>query len=920
MSPSLLVHRPRSAPSIITISMWGIAGILLVSAMYPHQSHALSQSVRAEQAPALFYSETGGPAMLGYTASMAVRFEPDAIYYRAQTGSLEMRLIGARAVAPVGLSEAGRLNVLRGSNPAAWRYGAPLYQKVIYRDAYPGIDLVYGGSLHTIKSEYIVAPNADPSQIRFRFGDSVTARVLNGSLTVKTNGAVFRESAPECYQDGAHGKTRVQASYHVFDDGTVGFSLGSYDVMRTLIIDPEVTFSTFWGGSLHDALTGVAAGDDGSMYVCGWSESADVPVLNASQPAWRGSTDAFVMKLSASNTIVYATYLGGSGQDQANAIEIDAAGNAYVAGWTASADFPRAGAFQQGLSGSRDAFVTKLSPAGGIVFSTYLGGSGADAANAIRVDASGSAYVAGQTMSSDFPATNGFQQRFGGVEDAFITKLSPAGNTLVYSTYLGGSGSDQAYGLAVLNGEAYVTGATNSIDFPIMNALQSRNQGGQDAFVTKIGISGSALAYSTYLGGSGGSPSAPETGRAIAVTASGEVVIVGMTNSPNFPLAAPLKTALQGLGADAFVTKLGATGSNLTFSTYLGGAAEDAAQSVAIAPDQTIYITGETMSADFPVVNATQSVKSGIRNAFILRIAADLRSIKWSSFLGGGGSDSAAAIALDASGSPVVAGVATSWDFPLRNAIQSYNASSYGGFVTRFADAVLWGGVYRAGHWIPNSSASPDVWFGNPGDIPVLGDWNHSGKLKIGVYRSNGQWFVDYNGNYQWDGPSIDRQTGFGMPGDIPVVGDWDGSGWLRIGVYRNGQWLVDWNGNFAWDGEPVDRSFWFGLPGDIPVVGDWDGTGRLRIGVYRQGQWFVDINGNKGWDGAGIDASFWYGIGGQLPVIGDWDGSGRRRIGVFDRGTWYVDYNASRSWDGIPVDRIFYFGAAGDIPIAGRW
>jgi hypothetical protein len=241
--------------------------------------------------------------------------------------------------------------------------------------------------------------------------------------------------------------------------------------------------------------------------------------------------------------------------------------------------------------------------------------------------------------------------------------------------------------------------------------------------------------------------------------------------------------------------------------------------------------------------------------------------------------------------------------------------------------------IYRNGLWYVDGNRNrawdgvpPDqlLSFGVAGDIPILGDWDGSGRRKLGVYRG-GSWYVDYNGNDRWDGTGTggDKIFSFGVPGDIPVIGDWDGTGRLRIGVYRNGLWYVDLNGNNQWDGTGSggDAIFSFGVPGDIPIVGDWDGSGRLRIGVYRNGLWYVDLNGNNQWDGAGPsgDAILSFGVPGDVPVIGDWDGSGKLRIGIYRGGLWYVDLNGNNQWDGQGADAIYLFGVPTDSPIVFR-
>jgi hypothetical protein len=321
------------------------------------------------------------------------------------------------------------------------------------------------------------------------------------------------------------------------------------------------------------------------------------------QSSLQGGRSAFVSKLNpAGNTLVFSTYLGGSGSDTANGIAVDAGLNSYVVGDTTSMNFP-ATAFQTAYHGSQDAFVSKISPDGGrLLYSTYLGGAGADHGAAIAVDSSGSAYIAGSTWSSDFPVANAYQRTIAGGSDAFIARLSSNGNTLLFSTYLGGSGGsvwypETAQGIALdTAGNAYVVGVTSSADFPLSHAAQPQLLGEMDAFVSKVNSSG-AMMYSTYLGGSG-----VEMGNAIAVDASGAAYVAGYTYSTDFPVTGGFQTAIGG-DCDAFMAKLSPAGDSLVYATYLGGSGSDTATGVALDASGNVYLSGWTLSGNFPVVN-----------------------------------------------------------------------------------------------------------------------------------------------------------------------------------------------------------------------------------------------------------------------------------------------------------------------------
>ena len=342
--------------------------------------------------------------------------------------------------------------------------------------------------------------------------------------------------------------------------------------------------------------------------------------------------DAFVTKLSAAgSTLVYSTYLGGSNIDQGFGITADGTGNAYVTGRTRSTNFPTANALQPTFGGGAfpyDAFVTKLNAAGStLLYSTYLGGSGDDSGFGIAVDSAGNAYVTGDTSSTNFPTANALQPTLGGTADAFVTKLNAAGSTLLYSTYLGGSSGDQGLGIAVDSaGNAYVTGGTNSTNFPTVNALQPTTGDTADAFVTKLNAAGSTLLYSTYLGGSSG-----DQGYDIAVDSAGNAYVTGFTSSTNFPIANALQPTFGGgtiiYSSDAFVTKLNAAGSTLLYSTYLGGRGDDWGRGIAADGTGNAYVTGDTYSTDFPTVNALQPAFGGgftLNDAFVAKIGVTL--------------------------------------------------------------------------------------------------------------------------------------------------------------------------------------------------------------------------------------------------------------------------------------------------------
>jgi hypothetical protein len=416
-----------------------------------------------------------------------------------------------------------------------------------------------------------------------------------------------------------------------------------------------LVYATYLGGSSHDVALGIAVDALGNAYVAGQTNSVDFPTsAGAFQPSFTGHpTELFVAKLDRNGSaLMYSTYLGGSGFEQQARIAVDRSGHAYVAGTTSSSDFPTTpGAFRSHHAGGRtgpfDAFVTKLNRTGtGLDYSTFLGGAGDDVTTGLDVDSRGNAYVTGYTDSLDYPTTPGAFQPVhandGNYFDVFITKLNPAGSGLVYSTFLGGSfvegregsGGDFSRAIAVDgHGSAYVTGVTGSPNFPTTpGAFQPAFAGGfsylgdgpYDAFVAKLDNSGSKLLYSSYLGGRSGN----DYGSAIAVDRHGNAYIAGETNSSDFPTASAIQGALggpRGVGAsDVFVAQVNRDGSQLVYSTYLGGAGTDVSFGIALAPLPTrgVFVVGGTASADFPTTPEAfqRTYGGGAYDAFVAKI------------------------------------------------------------------------------------------------------------------------------------------------------------------------------------------------------------------------------------------------------------------------------------------------------------
>ncbi len=578
----------------------------------------------------------------------------------------------------------GHANFLMGNDPENWRRDLPLYGRIRFTGLFPGVVATYGVADQRIKSEYTVSPGGDPQQIVLDYPDAASIRITpDGELLVRRDGIELQEHTPFAYQAEKDGtQTPVDCRFHLSDSHTVTFDLAPYDRTRPLIIDPTISYSTYFGGSGATSITSIALDSATNLYMTGWTESTDFPINGALQAANRGGVDAFVAKLSASGTaLVYATYIGGRSDDRGAGIAVDSSNQVIVTGSTTSSDFPlfsQLGAF----GGKRHAFVLKLNSVGNsFIFSTYLGGSGQDQGTAVTVDSSGNAYVVGDTTSTNFPVLSAVQASLGGKTDAFLTKFTPAGGIL-FSTYWGGSLDEHAGAVAINSSSIYVAGGTFSANVPVRGAYQATSGGNQDAFVTQFALAGSPMFYSTYLGGSGGISGSPEQANALAVDSSGNMYVAGVTSSTNFPTTTGAFQTAAGGAQDGFVTKINSSGSSLGYSTYVGTYGFDWIGGLALDSSGNTYLAGYTSGVTFPQVGSLQVFK-GMYDAFIAKLNPSGNGLLFSTYYGGTGADQANAIAVDASGNMFVAGQTASFDLPTQTPIQSANLSGATGWVAR---------------------------------------------------------------------------------------------------------------------------------------------------------------------------------------------------------------------------------------------
>jgi hypothetical protein len=567
----------------------------------------------------------------------------------------------------------GRINYLVGNDPAGWRTNIATYARVHYTDVYPGIDLVYYGNQQQLEYDFVVAPGADPRRIRMAFHGARDVSInADGDLILSIAGGEVRQRKPIVYQDARGVREPVHGRYVMKRGRQVGFELGAYDQSRPLVIDPVLVYSTYLGGSSRDEGNDIAVDANGNAYVGGETVSADFPIVSGAYSSLTGGTDGFVTKLnSTGSTLIYSTYLGGAAEDRVNGVAVDTLGYAYATGETnpSAVPFPTtAGAFDTTGNGALDGFVAKLDVTGAtLIYSTYLGGASSDRGIGIALDPAGNAYVTGQTFSSAFPTTAAaFDRTLDGFDDAFVTKVNTAGSGLEYSTYLGGGSTESGNGIAVDGaGYAYVTGQTMSLSPPFpttLLAFDSSRGGASDAFVTKLSQAGSALEYSTYLGGS-----SEEIGNGIAVDDAGKPYVTGETSSDDFPTTPGALDISRGGISDAFVTKLSLnlTGPPLAYSTYLGGTSGESGTDIAVDRFSNAHVTGSTSSTNFPTSSdAVQSVAGGGGDAFVSRLDAVGSALVHSTYLGGNNADSGNGIAVDSRGHAYVTGVTQSANFP----------------------------------------------------------------------------------------------------------------------------------------------------------------------------------------------------------------------------------------------------------------
>jgi hypothetical protein len=891
-----------------------------------------------------------------------------------------------------------RTNYFRGSDESSWRTNIPNYKSVRTNQIYDGIDVIWHGRENGgVQPDFVVHPNADLNQIQWKIEGAKDVELTStGDLVIKTEYSDIKQIRPRLYQESNNLLTEVGSKFLVQKNADSQFvkieidNSNQYETefCESKLLTSELAFSTFLGGSGSDNGEAIAIDAVGNSYVTGVTRSPQFPTTPGPlDPSLDGLEDVFVTKLNATGSaLVYSTYLGGNETDAGNDIAVDTSGNVYVVGRTVDGviDFPTTiGSFSPLHNGTNDAFVTKINPTGSaLIYSTFIGGTNGDQGYAIAVDTSGSAYITGLTFpnatGSAFPTTNGaFDTTQNGILDAFVTKLNPTGSALVFSTFLGGNASDFGTGIAVDNaGNTFLTGRTgnSSIPFPTTaGAFDTTQNGNDDVFVTKLNASGSALVYSTFLGGSSN-----DYGYSIAVNNSGNSFITGSSTNSQisvFPTTAgAFSTTHNGL-VDAFVSKLSIDGSALVFSTFLGGSNGDTGTGIKVDNSDNVYVLGLTdgeITSNFPTtIGAYDTTYNAYGDTFVSKFNRMGSNLIYSTFIGGSDYDYASDFSVDVSGNTYLTGNTSVSStvlplYPTTNGVFSptYNGGQTDAFVTKLTipqtrsvvfdfdgDGKTDISIYRPslGQWwysrssdngtrafqfgtttdkiapadytgdgktdIATFTPSTGFWnilrsedstfygfpFGANGDIAAPADFDGDGKADPAIFRSSSAtWFISKSSG----GTTIQQ---FGAIGDKPAVADFDGDGKADLSIYRVslGQW---WRVNSS-DGS--NRAFTFGTATDKPMQGDYTGDGKADVAFFRPttGEWFVLRSD---------DFSFYafpFGAAGDIPASGDYDGDGRFDPAVFrpTATTWFLN----RSTAGIG---IVGFGANGDSPVANAF
>ncbi|UCH89635.1 MAG: SBBP repeat-containing protein [Thermoplasmata archaeon] len=613
----------------------------------------------------------------------------------AEKATLKLNFEDANIASPEGsLLLPHKSNYFYGNDPSKWCTDVSNYAEIIYRNIYNNIDLKYYSTPSGLKYDFIVHPEGIPTDIKLRYDGAQDLNVESScDIRVQTHLGEVMDSNLFIYQESGESKTPLIGKFIITAPMTYGFEIGEgYDREKDLIIDPLV-YSTFVGGSSYDKSNDIKIDSSGNVYVTGIAASNDFPTTaNANDTTYNKGNDAFVLKLNPSGTsIIYSTYIGGSGEEECYGLDIYDNGDAYIVGYTSSIDFPTtSNANDTTFNGEQDIFVLKLGSSGSsLMYSTYIGGNRYDHGLAIQIDYSGNAYIAGTTRSDDFPTSaNAIDTIHNGYGDGYLLKLDPTGSKIIYSTFIGGVNSDRIECLEIdKSGCVYFAGVTGSPNLPTTaKAYDSSHNGRYDGFAGKLDSSGSSLKYMTYIGGVEN-----DLCHDVTVDKDGNAYLTGLTESFDLETTKDaFKKYIYG-SSDVFIIKLSPDGSKFLYSTFIGGirlgsSYDEGANGIELDSDGNIYVSGWTFCEDFPTTpGAYDTDHNGLKDVFFLKMDPTGSYLKYSTFIGGAIDDKSSAMVLDSERNPYITGFTHSKDFPYTN---GSNDTSMGGncdgFILKF--------------------------------------------------------------------------------------------------------------------------------------------------------------------------------------------------------------------------------------------
>jgi hypothetical protein len=718
MQPTNVIHRFG----------WLVALVVLALPLAPAAPRSQAMTVQAQmdwgRMPLYFVANQGqmdgrvayyvqGSDKTLYFTSEGVTFaliSPPSAAAPESRWIVKLDFVGANSVQPVGQEQTEALVSYFKGPQDEWHTSLPTYSKIVYSDLWPGIELVYSGTVDRLKYEFVVQAGGDPARIRLAYRGATVGMNKAGQLEVSTPAGGFEDDAPAAYQEVDGQRVPVTVRYALEDSATYSFRLGAYDPALPLVIDPAVlVYCGYIGGgaaewSTYNDLMGIAVDTAEYAYVAGatYSTEASFPVTVGPDLTFNGgeySRDAFVAKVKADGTgLVYAGYIGGSYGTYGSGIAVDSDGFAYVTGmtWSDEASFPVLGGPDLTHNGGQDAFVAKVEADGtGLVYCGYIGGSRNEGGKGIAVDAAGNAYVSGATASNEangFPVSVGPDLTFNGDWDTFVAKVKADGTGLDYCGYIGGDGLDYGGSLAVdKTGHVYVGSTTVSSEstFPVVVGPDLTHNGGvYDAYVAKVKADGSGLEYAGYIGGSDW-----DMGYGIAVDSADNAYVTGRTYSNEGNEGFPVTVGpdlTHDSGYDAFVAKVRADGTGLVYCGYIGGNGDDEGHGIALDAAGNAYVTGLTYSneATFPVSGGPDLTYNGGQDSFVAEVKVDGTGLAYAGYIGGSGKDEGHDIALDAAGNAYVVGVTSSDEatFPVSGGPDlTYNGGDNDAFVAKIS-------------------------------------------------------------------------------------------------------------------------------------------------------------------------------------------------------------------------------------------